>query len=133
MPEVINTTAFIGGEGEEKKPVACQVTYDFGEVLEDAVRLYGKDVVFALYRGAAKVKIQGIVRSMLEREESNAAIEAFIGTYRLGTAIARVGDPKRALATQMQSMTDGDALDVIRNLIAGRGLTPEQLTAAMNQ
>lgn len=132
MPETINTTAFIG-EGEDKKAVSCQINYEFGATLEDAISLYGKDVVFALYRGAAKVKIQGIVRGMLEREESNASIEAFIGTYRLGTAIARVVDPKRALATQMANMADSDALDVIKNLIAGRGLTPEQISAAMNQ
>lgn len=135
MPEQVQTTAFVGGEGEgsEKRPVSCTINYDFGANLNEAIGLYSTDVVYALYKGAARVKIQGIIRSMLEREESVASIEQFIAGYKLGTPLARVADPKRALAAQMANMQEGDALDIIKSLILTRGLTAEQLQAAMGQ
>lgn len=126
--EQVKVTANIEVEGsDEKQSKTATFNYDFGSGAVGGAQLYGQAVVDKLYITAARVKVQGIARAMLERGEDQAAIEAFFSTYKLGQELARAANPVAALTTQLANMQDDAAIETLKKLAAARGLSLESL------
>lgn len=126
--EQVKVTANIEVEGsEEKVAKTATFNYDFGSGAVEGAQLYGQAVIDKLYTTAARVKVQGIARAMLERGEDQAAIEAFFATYKLGQELARTANPVAALTTQLANMQDDAAIETLKKLAAARGLSLESL------
>jgi hypothetical protein len=59
---VVEVTAQLGKE--ENSPAAT-VSYDFGDNLDEAVELFGEEVVFMRFKSAATIDLQALIRRHL--------------------------------------------------------------------
>jgi hypothetical protein len=75
------------------------VTFDLGSSLDEAVKLFGKEIVFSHFQDNAVIALQGFVRSRLARTDdkylSDAAIKAAVkNSFKLG---GRTIDPSKRI------------------------------------
>ncbi len=74
-----------------------EVTYDFGDDLDDAVSRFGEDVVFGKFRQQAVIDLQSVIRSCLTRSMDEEATQAEIDAWKPGVKRSVTRDPKAAL------------------------------------
>lgn len=77
---------------EEGKPswAGAEVSYDFGDTLDDAVALCGKEVVHSQYMANAKVGLQAIVRAKLKAGLNSEQIQAIVDSWKPGMVTEKV-------------------------------------------
>ena len=69
-------------------------SYEVGESLEDAITLFGEDVVFSTYQKAAAISAQNVARNQLAAGKTDAEIQGFMDSWTLGIASPRAAvDP----------------------------------------
>lgn len=88
--------------GEAKE---ATVTYNFGANVEEAISMFGADVVFDIFLAGAKVKAQGVVRNALN---AGTDPQEVINNWKPGvvTRVAGNADPVSALQKKLGSLTD---------------------------
>lgn len=104
--EVIEFTKTI--RDEEGKPIGKQegtVSYNMPEILEEAVQLWGEEVVLSNLLASIRIKIQGIARSAENTEEA----QSFVNSYNPSVQRERVGGAsKKAIFEALKAMSDED-------------------------
>jgi len=58
--------------------------YEFGGTLDEAIELYGEEVVFSYYKAQARVHVQGKIRAMLRAGKSEAEVQTALDKHKLG-------------------------------------------------
>lgn len=84
-----------------------QVEFDFGDDLDAAVELAGTEAVHSQYVSAARVTLQGIVRSKMKSGLTMEAIQDIVSAWKPGVAVAKTAvDPATAVAAAFDSWPD---------------------------
>ena len=66
----------------DSEPVS--VDYDFGDNLDEAVSVYGEEVVFSRYKAAAVIDLQAYMRNQIRAEKSEAEIRTAVSEWKPG-------------------------------------------------
>ena len=91
--------------------------YDFGENLDNAVDKFGADVVFSNFVSAAKVKLQSIMRAKKLAGTSDADLQTFLDTYKIGMVLERtVVNPMEAFKASFQNASPERQKELLREL-----------------
>jgi len=97
---------------------SATVEYDFGADMDGAVKLMGKDVVYAQYLAQATVRLQAIMRTALEAGKDQKEITAIVAGWKPGTKISIAKDPKAAFMAAFGKMTPAEKKAAIASLQA---------------
>ena len=108
-----NSNAVLDADG---KPVwqEADVTFDFGDDLDQAVALCGAESVYSNYKANATVALQGIIRAKLKSGMTTDQIQAIVDAWKPGTVLGKTGHLGRS------AVIISDLLGTARNR---RGLT----------
>jgi len=79
------------------------INYDFGADLDEAVEMFGADVVFSRYRAAAKIDLQAVMRRYLAAGKD---CEELAEKWKPGMVMERVVDPKAAAKNAFAKMSE---------------------------
>lgn len=87
-------------EDSEKTVAEATVEYNFGENLDEAVRLFSPEVVFKRFKAAAIVDLQSVVRRHLTGKEPKTQdqIQALVNEWKPGLAKPRKSKTEKALS-----------------------------------
>ncbi|PCJ26738.1 MAG: hypothetical protein COA94_04895 [Rickettsiales bacterium] len=91
------------------------IEFNFGENLEEAVKLYGKDAVFNNYRQASTIALQGNMRRHLSQGKKGKELLAALKDWKPG----QVSRQKKSAGEKLQAML--------------KGMTPEQVAATLKE
>ena len=69
------------------------VNYDLGDSLADAVAKFGEEVVFSGFKADATVAIQGRMRALLKKEQTQEQIAADLAGWKPGVKSAAIRGP----------------------------------------
>lgn len=90
--------------------------FRFGRDLEEACSLFKDDVVFSNFRAAAKIRLQGLMRSWILGGKS---IEELLTTWKPGIQMERTPqDPLVAAESKFDAMSPEDQKAFIEKLLA---------------
>jgi hypothetical protein len=100
-----NVSAKIQATGRE-----LTVNYEFGNNMAEAVEMFGEDVVFARFRAAATVDLQGVMRRHMQDqkgkddtvtsvEKTDEEITEIVATWKPGLA-----KPKKSPADKLKDL-----------------------------
>ena len=96
---------------------SATVEYNFGANLEESVALFTKEVVHSLMVADGKVTVQAGIRRLLNAGKTQAEIQEYFNTYKLGVKAAPVtGDPIQKLLSKFGTMTPEEQADVLNKL-----------------
>lgn len=70
-------TAKTGKDGPE-----TSIQYDFGGDLEGAIKLFGKDAVFKVFRAGGTVALQGAMRGWIGQNKKGAELQALADKWK---------------------------------------------------
>jgi hypothetical protein len=95
------------------------VDYNFGENLAEAVKLFGEDVVFSLYRAKGVIIIQDLVRRLLTDGKTEEEVAKTIAEYKLGVVLPRgkKKSPKETLQAAIASAKTPEDLKAIEDMV----------------
>lgn len=76
---------------EEGKPTwaGAIVSYDFGDTLDDAIALCGREVVHSQYMANARVGLQAIVRAKVKAGLSQDQIQSAVNAWKPGMVVEK--------------------------------------------
>lgn len=104
-------------EGNVTDSLSGAVEYEFGETAEEAIELFGGEVVHSLFEQAAVIKAQSQLRACLKADKDEEGIEAHFGIWKPGVAVARVSkDPMEEGLKAFEKMTPEERVMYIEDL-----------------
>ena len=72
--------------------------YDYGQDLDQAIQMFGKEVVFSQYRKGAVLSVQAKVRGLFKAEgATQETVRAGLNQWKLGVATERAVDWSKRL------------------------------------
>lgn len=90
--------------------------YEFGDTLQDAVGMFGEEVVLSSYKRSQVITYQNAVRRMLEAGKTNEEIDKAMEAWKPGVAMERTSDPIAALMSKWSKLTDEQKAEIIAKL-----------------
>lgn len=60
------------------------VQYDFGDNVAEAIELFGEEVIFSRYCGAAVIDLQSLLRRGIKGEKTDEEIRAIVSEWKPG-------------------------------------------------
>lgn len=75
---------------------SMDVEYNLGANLDEAVKLFGAEVVHGKFVDAEIVTIQGLVRTGLEKGTDEATIKSRVAAHKPGVRARGIADPQAA-------------------------------------
>lgn len=105
--------------GDEDR--AVEVTYNFGENVQDAIAKFGEEVVHSNFIRAAKITLQAIMRRGLEANKNEEEIASIVANWKPGVALERSFDPLAALVNKMKDMSEDEIAATFEKLKAAAG------------
>ena len=100
-------------EGVEKQ---ATFVFDFGGNVDEAIKLFGADVVYANFVRSAVITAQAAMRRYLEDGLNNDEIVAKMQAWKPGVQMERVVDPVAATLSKFASMTPEEQAALISKL-----------------
>lgn len=94
------------------------IGYDFGETLDEAVELFGEEVVFSGFRRTSVITAQAAIRRYLETGHSEEEVQSKMEEWKPGVSLVRVIDPVKAILSKADAMEDDDIEALIEKLRA---------------
>jgi hypothetical protein len=103
--------------GKEEDSPSITVSYDFGSSLEDAVEMFGEEVVFSRFRGAAVVDLQALIRRHAggEKPKSEEEINTLAGEWKPGVSRKKKSQKEKALDL-LADMTPEEVAELVAGL-----------------
>lgn len=99
-----------------KKSLA--VDYEFGENIQSAIDLYGEEVVFSMYKKAAKIEIQRVVRDIIVEGGDDDAAQTAVDKHQLGISKPRaVGSVRDRAIAEFQKMSQEEQAAFLAELM----------------
>lgn len=97
------------------EPLKCVTTYDFGDNLAEAVKMFGENEVYSGFVANAKVELQaGLRRTLL----AGGDIPGFVKGWKPGVKTQRIVDPIAAAKAKYASMSKEERAKFLESLKA---------------
>ena len=117
-PAVETNTITAKGKKDEVEHT-ISVIYDFGEVLEDSVDMFGGALVHAKFKASAKIDGQAKIRRDVGAGKSAEEIQESFLTWKPGMPTERKAkDPVDVLIGKWKDMSEDDRANMLRRLKA---------------
>jgi len=100
--------------GDEDREATISV--DFGDSLQEAVEMFGEDVVFSNFKASAKITAQAAMRRYIESGLNADQIAEKMDTWKPGVALERVIDPIKALMGKWAKMSPEEKKELLTAL-----------------
>lgn len=121
---ILKTKAGSGQVADESgKPKALDFEYPVGADLDEAVQLYGAEVVYDHYVKSANIAVQNFVRNQLEAGKSDELILEAVSKYKLGEDTK---DPMTSALKAVDKMTDEEAEELLKKIAETRAAKAAQ-------
>ena len=109
--------------GQEDDAPSATVLYDMGDTLEEAVDLFGADVVFKRFQAAVTIDIQALLRRGLTRVDkdkkpdpmSQEDLQALVDEWKPGVSKTRKSKSEKAIEA-FQSLSDEERAALLEQL-----------------
>jgi hypothetical protein len=112
--------------GQDDDSPSATVTYDLGETLDEAVELFGAEVVFRRFSAAATIDIQAMIRRGLTRTEGEGdakkpnpmtaeELQAQVDAWKPGMAKPRKSKSEKAMDA-FNDLSDDDKAELLKQL-----------------
>ena len=92
---------------------SATVTVEFPETVEEAISVWGEEVVYSLLRQEAAKRLQSSIRVQLAQDKDPAAIQEALASWKPG-----VGRPKASKVEKALKLTSGMTDEELRALLA---------------
>lgn len=93
------------------------VTFDFGDDLDQAIALCGAETVFSNYKANATVALQGVIRAKLKAGMTQDQIQALVNEWKPGTVLAKTAvDPEQAIKSAFSTWSPEKQAEFLRTL-----------------
>lgn len=104
--------------GNEENAPSAQVTYDFGDNLDEAVGLFGADVVYARFRSAATVDLQALIRRHLDSDTPKTVpeIQELATAWKPGVQTKKRKSASEKIADLLGEMSETDRANLLASL-----------------
>lgn len=107
-----------------------EVEYDFGETLEQALELFGEEVVFSRFKAAAVVDLQALIRrnmqpktdkegKVTEEPKTDEEIQQIVSEWKPGIKQVTRKSPQEKIKALMEGMSDEDREALLAGLLEG--------------
>jgi hypothetical protein len=100
------------------------VNYNLGSNLQEAIGLYGEDVVFKLYHAKAVIKIADSCRPQSEDGKSDSEVQAYVDALKLDAPAVRASkspkDPVAAFLASFAKMTPEGQMEALQKIKQSR-------------
>tara|TARA_R100000655_G_scaffold80569_2_gene119994 strand:- start:119 stop:460 length:342 start_codon:yes stop_codon:yes gene_type:complete len=104
-----------------KDDSTATIEYNFGENVQEAIEMFGEDVVFAGFTKSAKITAQSAIRRYLTAGVDEDGIQEKMNSWKPGVALERVSDPVSAIKNKFANLDDDAKLELIKQLKASAG------------
>src|SRR6185295_11376023 len=106
--------------GTEDTDPSASVTYDFGDNLDEAVALFGGDVVFSRFKAASIVDLQAIIRRHLtgEKPKTEAEIQALVNEWKPGVSQRVRKSPAEKAMEAFATLSDAEKTALLEQLMS---------------
>lgn len=98
-----------------------EVDFDFGNTLQEAIDLFGEEVVYSNYKKSAVIALQALVRRNLDKDGEKAVSEEDIikAVEAWKPSVARIigASQKEALFNKIDKLSDEDRKALIAKLL----------------
>lgn len=99
---------------------SCEVSYDFGDTLDEAIEMVGTDVVFSQYISASRIALQNVVRAKMAAGVNAEQIQEIVNTWKPGMVLPKTSvDPKAALKALWPTWSDEEKRNFLEGLELG--------------
>lgn len=95
-----------------------QVTYDFGTDLDEAVEMFGAEVVFSRYKSAAVIDLQAYMRGLIRQEKPVDEIESSAEDWKPGMRQPRGKSNQEKLSTLLDKMDPAVVQEMLKKHLA---------------
>jgi hypothetical protein len=97
------------------------VEYDFGSSLEEAIELFGEEVVFSNAKANMVIGLQGRIRALMKKNKegdvrSEEEIIALASAWKPGIKVVKESDPVGAITKRSEKMSLSQIEDTIEAL-----------------
>jgi hypothetical protein len=90
--------------------------FDFGDNLDEAVSMFGAEVVFAGFVSDEVIALQGAIRDGLVKGKTEDEIKALVDGWKPGVARPRIIDPVAVIKNKFAKMSQEEQLAFIETL-----------------
>lgn len=91
------------------------------KAMAEAINAYGEKAVLSNAKANWVITLQANIRSRLQKGQSQAQIQADLGSAKMGVAVAKVAaDPKQSALAFAMSLTPEQRKAFIQELMAGK-------------
>lgn len=92
------------------------IVFDFGEDINQAIELFGAEVVMSNFTKSAIITAQAAIRRMLEAGKTQEEITVKMADWKPGVALERVTDPVASLVARFPTMSAEEQAAVLQKL-----------------
>lgn len=105
--------------GTEENAPSASVTYDFGDNLDEAVTLFGADVVYARFKAASVVDLQALIRRHLDSDtpKSAAEIQELAAAWKPGVQTKKRKSAGEKIQDLLGDMSEADRAALLESLM----------------
>lgn len=109
--------------GNDETALSAEVEYDFGDNLEQAVAIFGGEVVFNRFKAASIVDLQALIRRHLDGEtpKTQAEIQELVKEWKPGVSTRVRKDPKQKAEELFAALSPEDKQALLESLMASSG------------
>lgn len=106
--------------GTAEDAPSATVTYDFGDDLDEAVELFGADVVYSRFVSAATVDLQALIRRNLGGEEpkTEEEIQELVSEWKPGVSTRKRKSAKEKAAEAIDALSEEERQALLESLMA---------------
>jgi hypothetical protein len=100
-----------------KNSRSLTVEYEFGAYLQEAVKLFGEDVVFQNAVQSMKISLQALIRRGFDQGLDDAEITARAQQWKPGVSAGRsAADPIQAVLSKWRTLPEDKKAELLRQL-----------------
>lgn len=109
--------------GTDENSPSATVSFDFGDNLDEAVSLFGPEVVYSRFKAACTVDLQALIRRHLDGEtpKTEAEIQALVNEWKPGVNSKKRRSAKEKAEELFSTLSEADKKALLESLLNDSG------------
>lgn len=87
---------------------SSEIEVDLGANIQDAISMFGEEVVYTNFLRASKIEAQAAMRRKLEAKATPEEVAEYMKNWKPGVQMERVSDPTAAITKKLQTMSQDE-------------------------